>query len=224
MHSNWSIIERTRARNMRDLATELDKPQLLDILCRFLQLQLQYDDRDPEDVPLDECPFYDGSIRVYNSASSTFYAPSDVSGLHGMRREHIHCSPMWRKEGHRYDCVFVVTNPHAAGMLGLDVARVLCFFSFKYLGTEYPCAIIRWFDRVGDGPDPNTGMWKVHTRNAPDIAIIHLDTIYRTAQLIPIYWTQDIDPASIKPTQSYNKFHTFYVNKFADHHAFEIAY
>ena len=101
MHSNWSIIERTRARNMRDLATELDKPQLLDILCRFLQSQLQYDDRDPEDVPLDECPFYDGSIHVYNSASSTFYTPSDMSGLHGMHHEHICCSPMWRKEGHR---------------------------------------------------------------------------------------------------------------------------
>ena len=67
-------------------------------------------------------------------------------------------------------------------------------------------------------------MWKVHTCNAQDIAIIHLNTIYHTAQLISIYWTQDIDPESVKPTQSYNKLHTFYVNKFADHHAFEIAY
>ena len=128
MNSNWSIIERTRARNMKDLATELDIPQLLNILRRFLQSQLQDDDRDPEDVPLDECPFYDGSVCVYHSASSTFYAPSDVSGLHGMRRKHIRCSPMWRNEGPRYDCVFVVTNPHAEGMLGLDVAHVLCFF------------------------------------------------------------------------------------------------
>jgi len=118
---------------MRDLATELDKPQLLDILRRFLQLQLQHDDHDPEDVPLDECPFYDGSVRVYNSASSTFYAPSDVSGLHGMRREHIHCSPVWRKGGPRYDCVFVVTDPHVEGMLALDVARVLCFFFIQVL-------------------------------------------------------------------------------------------
>ncbi|KIM51190.1 hypothetical protein SCLCIDRAFT_33649 [Scleroderma citrinum Foug A] len=170
MDSNWSITEHTHAKNMRDLATELDKPQLLDILHRFLQLQLHHDDRDPEDVPLDECPFYDGSICVYNSASSMFYAPSD------------------------------------------------------YLGMEYLCAIIHWFDRVGDGLDPNTGMWKVHTHNAQDIAIIHLDTIYHAAQLIPIYWNQDIDPASVKPSQSYDKFHAFYVNKFADHHAFEIAY
>ena len=130
MDSNWSITEHTHAKNMRDLATELDKPQLLDILHCFLQLQLHHDDRDPEDVPLDECPFYDGSIRVYNSTSSMFYAPSDVSGLHGMRCEHICCSPVWRKQGPCYDCVFIVTNPHVEGMLGLDVAHVVCFFFF----------------------------------------------------------------------------------------------
>ena len=117
---------------MRSLATELDIPQLVDILCRFLQSQLQHDDRDPEDVPLDECPFYDGPVNVYNSTSSMFYAPSDMSGLHSMRREHMRCSPMWRNEGPRYDCIFVVTNPHAEGMLGLDVARVLCFFFFFF--------------------------------------------------------------------------------------------
>ncbi|KAI6145842.1 hypothetical protein BKA82DRAFT_3941286, partial [Pisolithus tinctorius] len=65
--------------------------------------------------------FYDGSVCVYNSASSMFYAPSDVSGLHGMHREHICCSPMWRNEGPHYDCVFIVTDPHAEGMLGLDI-------------------------------------------------------------------------------------------------------
>ncbi|KAI5980597.1 hypothetical protein F5J12DRAFT_698885, partial [Pisolithus orientalis] len=86
-------------RNMRDLATELNIPQLLNILCHFLQLQLQHDNHDPEDVPLGEYPFYDGSVCVYNSASSMFYAPSDVSGLHGMCHKHICCSSLWRNEG-----------------------------------------------------------------------------------------------------------------------------
>ncbi|KAI6016525.1 hypothetical protein EDC04DRAFT_2577382 [Pisolithus marmoratus] len=140
-----------------------------------------------------------------------------------MRCEHIHCSPTWRNKGSCYDCVFVVTNPHMKGMLGLDVACVLCFFSFKHLGTEYPCVVICWFDCVGDGPN-NTGMWVVHTCNAQDIAIIHIDTIYRAAQLIPVYASQHgTDPASIKPNESYDKFQFYYVNKFADHHAFEIV-
>ncbi|KIO03803.1 hypothetical protein M404DRAFT_144875 [Pisolithus tinctorius Marx 270] len=131
MNSNLLIIEHTHVRNMRDLATKLNTPQLLNILCHFLQSQLQHDDCNLEDVPLDEYPFYDGSVCVYNSASSMFYAPSDMSGLHGMCHEHIRCSPMWRNEGPRYDCVFIVTDPHAEGMLGLDIAHVLCFFFFQ---------------------------------------------------------------------------------------------
>ncbi|KAI6011092.1 hypothetical protein EDC04DRAFT_2871132 [Pisolithus marmoratus] len=209
--------------NTRDLAIELNIPQFHDILWCFLQSQLQHDDHDPEDVPLDECPFYDGSVNVYNSMSSTFYAPSDVSGLHGMCHKHICCSPTWRNKGSCYDCVFVITNPHTKGMLGLDVTRVLCFFSFKHLGMEYPCVVICWFDHVGDGPN-NTGMWVVHMCNAQDIAIIHIDTIYCAAQLIPVYASQHgIDPASIKLNESYDKFQFYYVNKFADHHAFEIV-
>ena len=110
---------------MRSLATKLDIPQLIDILHHFLQSQLQHDNRNPEDVPLDKCPFYDGPVNVHNSVSSMFYTPSDVSGLHSMRRKHMCCSPMWRNEGPHYDCIFVVTNPHAEAMLGLDVTRVL---------------------------------------------------------------------------------------------------
>ncbi|KAI6008635.1 hypothetical protein EDC04DRAFT_2547997, partial [Pisolithus marmoratus] len=111
-----------------------------------------------------------------------------------------------------YDCVFVITNPHTQGMLGLDVTRVLCFFSFKHLGMEYPCVIIHWFDHIGDGPN-NTGMWVVHMHNAQDIAIAHINTIYHTAQLIPVYVSQHgIDPASIKPNESYDKFWFYYVN------------
>ncbi|KAI5996391.1 hypothetical protein EDD15DRAFT_2387356 [Pisolithus albus] len=223
-NSNRLILERKRARNMQDLAIELNTPRLIDTLRRFLQLQLyRDDDRDLEDVPLDECPLYDGSVHVYNSACSTFYAPSDTSGIHGMCREYIRSCPEWRNTGPRYDCVYVVTEPRVEGMLGLDVARVLCFFSFNYLGTDYPCAIIRWFDRVGDVPDADTGMWIVRACNPENIAIIHIDAIYRAAQLIPIYAAHHIDPGSVKPHESYDKYQSFYVNKFADHHAFEIA-
>ena len=70
---------------------------------------------------------------------------------------------MWRSEGPCFDCAFVVTDPQVEGMRGLDVACILCFFSVKYLGTFYPCAVVHWFDRVEDGPDLDTGMWIVHT-------------------------------------------------------------
>ncbi|KAH7917629.1 hypothetical protein BV22DRAFT_1026041 [Leucogyrophana mollusca] len=56
-----------------------------------------------------------------------------------------------------------------------------------------------------------------------NIAVIHVDTIYRAAHLIPIYGA-DFIPDSIKYYHSYDAFRAFYVNKFADHHAFEIAF
>ncbi|KAI6155779.1 hypothetical protein BKA82DRAFT_4326792 [Pisolithus tinctorius] len=219
--------QRKRTRTVGALAAELCLPQLPNILCRFLYSQLFPTD-DLDDIALDECPPYDGSVRVYNSACSTFFAPSDLCGLYGMRREHIHSCPMWRNEGPRFDCVFVVTDPEAEGMRGLDIARVLCFFSFKYQGTLYPCAVIRWFDCMGDGPDVATGMWIVHPSynacNVPHIAIIHIDAIYRAALLIPVYAAHNINTRDIKPHDSYDTFNSFYVNKFADHHAFEIAF
>ncbi|KIM53222.1 hypothetical protein SCLCIDRAFT_139476 [Scleroderma citrinum Foug A] len=141
--------------------------------------------------------------------------------------EHICSCPMWRSEGPHFDCAFVVTDPQAEGMRSLDVACILCFFSVKYLGTFYPCAVVHWFDRW-DGPDLDTGMWIVHTgycsRNIRNIAIIHIDTIYHAAHLIPIYAAQNVDSSELRSHHSYDMFHSFYVNKYADHHAFEIAF
>ncbi|KAI6132289.1 hypothetical protein EV401DRAFT_2053882 [Pisolithus croceorrhizus] len=227
--SYLSVLERARARNVGALATKLGVPDLPNLLRRFLQSQFcPNDSRDPEDIPYHECPVYEGRIRVYNSACSTFFAPSDLSGIHGMRREYICSCPMWRNAGPRFDCIFIVTDPQAEGMSGLDVARVLCFFSFKYQGILYSCAVIHWFDRVGDGPDPATGMWVVHPgylrRNLRNTAVVHIDTIYRAAHLIPVYAAHNINSTDIRPHRCYNTFHLFYVNKYADHHAFEIAF
>ncbi|KIN96825.1 hypothetical protein M404DRAFT_162080 [Pisolithus tinctorius Marx 270] len=122
---------------------------------------------------------------VYNSVCSTFFAPSNLCGLYGMHCKYIHSCPMWKNEGPCFDCIFVVTNPEVEGMCGLDIACILCFFSFKYQGTLYPCAVLRWFDCMGDGPDIATGMWIIHPSynacNVPHIAIIHIDVIYHVA-------------------------------------------
>ncbi|KAI6155534.1 hypothetical protein BKA82DRAFT_4326700 [Pisolithus tinctorius] len=224
--------QRKHAKDVGSLAAELEMPQFPEILRHFLHGQLYpADARDPQEIPFDECPFYNGKLRIYNSTSSTFFVPSDLSGIYGMHREYICSCPMWRNEGPRFDCVFVVTDPQAEGMRALDVARVLCFFSFKYLQTVYPCAIVHWFDRVGDNPDEDTGMWIVCpsylapcTRNIQNLAAIHVDTIYCTAHLIPIYSTHNINSRDVRLHCSYDMFHSFYVNKFADHHTFKIAF
>ncbi|KAG1848126.1 hypothetical protein F4604DRAFT_1935550 [Suillus subluteus] len=160
------------------------------------------DPRDPEDIPTASCPRHEGKLQVFNSAAATFYAPSDPSGVGG------------------------ITNPDLEGMRGLNVARVKCFFSFKFNWEVYPCVLIQWFDKISDCADEDTGMWMVKPGvledGSPNLSVIHIDTVYRAAHLIPVYGPEFI-PHTLKFYHSYDMFRSFYVNKYADHHTFEIA-
>ncbi|KAG2339139.1 hypothetical protein BDR05DRAFT_977855 [Suillus weaverae] len=181
--------QRNCAQIVPDLSAELTIPHLYNLLRRFLFKQVNPDDQQsPFEVPLASCPRFNGKIQVFNSASSTFYAPSDRSGIGGMRREHIRACPLWRNEAPQYDCVFVNTDAGVEGMGGMEIARVMCFFSLTFEAVSYPCAVVHWFDKADDRPDKDTGMW---------IDLKHYD--------------------------SYDAFRAFYINKFADHHAFEIT-
>ncbi|KAH7903269.1 hypothetical protein BJ138DRAFT_976095, partial [Hygrophoropsis aurantiaca] len=140
-----------------------------------------------------------------------------------MRREHIRACPLWRKQHPRNDCVFVNTNPGLQGMQGLEIAQVLAFFSFRFETQTYPCAVIRWFKKLDTAADENTGMWIVQPGHNEDgdrnIAVIHIGTIFRAAHLIPVYGSNFIKD-DITYYNAYDSFQSFYVNKYADHHAF----
>ncbi|KAF8545906.1 Sec63-domain-containing protein [Imleria badia] len=102
-------------------------------------------------------------------------------------------------------------------MVAFDIARVLAFFAFTCReGRHFPCTIVRWFDKIGDSPDEDTGMWMVRPgylpNRSPNYAVIHLNSIYRAAHLIPVYGTDRIS-RNIKPHHCYDAFHAFYVNK-----------
>ncbi|KAG0702148.1 hypothetical protein DFH29DRAFT_805385, partial [Suillus ampliporus] len=56
----------------------------------------------------------------------------------------------------------------------------------------------------------------------PDISIIHIDCIFHTAHLVPLYGANFL-PCEIGPHDSYNVFCAFYINKYADHHSSEVA-
>ncbi|KAG1775761.1 hypothetical protein EV702DRAFT_933276, partial [Suillus placidus] len=80
------ITERKCARTVAALAIELSIPHLQELIGSFLFEQLH--PRDPHDhatIPADSFPVYDGKVSVVNSASSRFYAPSDLSGIRGMQ-------------------------------------------------------------------------------------------------------------------------------------------
>ena len=107
------------------------------------------------------------------------------------------------------------------------VVWVKLFFSFHYEGEEYPCALVEWFKKIGRSPEEQTGMWVVRPEsdnNSRKLAsVIHIDTILRGAHLLPVYGKSFL-PLRFHCTWSLDSFKSFFVNKFADHHANEIAF
>jgi hypothetical protein len=101
-------------KTLEELSIQLEEPMLREYIRRFLYDQL-YPDSElcGMDVPLDTCPEVRRSLRVkvFHSAVSTYYAPSDLSGLGGMHRERIRATPSWKRGPARYDCVFIDKDP-----------------------------------------------------------------------------------------------------------------
>ncbi|KAI5987021.1 hypothetical protein EDD15DRAFT_2372740 [Pisolithus albus] len=198
---------RNRAKTGAALAIELGIPSLPILIARFLAEQVQ-----PESDPPPRCPPpFTGRIKIFNSAIATFVAPSDPSGIGSMRRERIRATPSWQRGPARYDCVFVSTDDTQDGMLGMET---------------FPCALVRWFDRIADARDELTGMWMVAPSFLDDgshnLAVIHVDSIVRNAHLLPIFGKEYVPPL-VTCHNSLDVYQAFYVNHFVDHHAFELV-
>jgi hypothetical protein len=81
---------------------------------------------------------------------------------------------------------------------------------------------------MGNSPNSNTGMWMVEPDTPDDdgeilTSIIHLDTIVRAAHLLPVFGHEYVS-RTLSFSDTLNEFASFYVNKYVDHHAFEIAF
>jgi hypothetical protein len=105
--------------------------------------------------------------------------------------------------------MFVNTDSDTVGMRGLDVAHVQLFFSFRFCGKFYPCALVHWYSHIGDSPDEDTGMWRVHQDHnedgSPSTAVLHLDSLVHAAYLIGVYRKHFI-PKGLLPEQSLDLF------------------
>ncbi|KAG0703017.1 hypothetical protein DFH29DRAFT_982081 [Suillus ampliporus] len=214
------------------LADQIGEPELTTHIQRFLHDQLHHSDSNSEASKSgtgssSALPELYEKITLYTSAIATFFTPSDVSGIGGMRYERIHAVDTWRNGPGQYDCVFISTDPTVEGMRGFDIAQVRLFFSFKHNGVHYPCAFVHWFKHVHNSPDENTGMWVVEPETREDgtrfASVIHLDCIFRAAHLMPVFGHEFV-PTYLSYTQTLDAFRTYYVNKYIDHQAFEIAW
>jgi hypothetical protein len=207
--------ERGYPRDMESLSIYIGEPDLIYLTqdCLATQTNTTMEDL----YPL-------GTASVFHSAVATFFAPSDISGTCGWRRERIRSAPSWRGGAPRRDCAFIVEDEGMAGMAGMAVVRILLFFSVTYNGVQYPCALVEWFQRMGR--DPITGMWVVcpdRTRGRRDKTVVHLDSFLRAAHLIPVYGKQKI-PLDFDHSYSLDTFEAYYVNKYIDHHSYEVVF
>ncbi|KAK0434113.1 hypothetical protein EV421DRAFT_1909618 [Armillaria borealis] len=206
------------------LGVHIQHPTLPALIGHFLRDQLSRSHADSGSAE-DDLPIPD-RISVFHSAVATFFAPSDMSGLHGMKRERICSTPSWRKKGPCRDCAYVVEDEEKEGFKGMSVVHVHLFFSFSFEGVSYPCALVEWFKKVSRKPDEDTGMWhvKYETHGRHDtrlVTVVHLNTFFHAAHLIPDYGDKAV-PVEFSYEYSLNCFHIFYMNKYIDHHAFEM--
>ncbi|KAK7452202.1 hypothetical protein VKT23_012305 [Stygiomarasmius scandens] len=220
-------------RQLNDLAAHINQPELPIFIQHFLYNQRHLDMPDAPrgcDIPLHHCPELekDQKIFLHSSAWATFFAPSDLSGLSGMRHERIRATNSWYKGAARYDCVFMEGDTEKEGFQGLIVGRVFAFFRFRHFGRSYPCALVHWYSTVGDTPCPETGMWIVQPdfrRNGSSLLeVVHLDCLYRAAHLIGVTGDSRVPVRDFSSSDSLDAYEAFYVNKYVDYHAHEIAY
>jgi hypothetical protein len=205
---------------VHQLAAFIHQPNFPFAFRRFL-FTLNHPDQEAP-VELEDLPSFNGEVRVHHSAIATFYAPSDLCGAGGLRRERIRSTPSFH--GHeRRDTVFVVLDESKTGMEGMEIGRVLLFFSFHYRRKNYSCALINWYVHDGE-PDRDTGMWTVQLEcdvgGQPTIEVVDIDTIARGAHLLPIYGSSRL-PDDFSHHDALDSFNSFFVNHFIDHHAHE---
>ncbi|KAF9228066.1 hypothetical protein BS17DRAFT_792960 [Gyrodon lividus] len=144
-----------------------------------------------------------------------------------MWREQICAMPLWHHGPGHYDCVFVSTDDTLEGMPSMEIAHVLCFFSFVFTnGQTYPCALVHWFDHLAKELNDLMGMWMVTPsfldNCSKNLAVIHIDSIVCGAHLLPLFGVEVI-PEYVPFHNSLDLYCGFYINHFVDHHTFELV-
>ncbi len=134
---------------MSSIAEYIQQPNLSKLIQRFLHFQL-LSKSDCSDLELSThmLPAFSNKIYLHSSATSIYFSPSNPCGIHGLCREQIWVTWMWRGEFRRQDTVLVDTSKGGnvkLPMSGYIISHVLLFFSFKYAGEDFPIALVWWY-------------------------------------------------------------------------------
>lgn len=87
-------------------------------------------------------------------------------------------------------------------------------------------ALVWWYTLSDDTGrrDEATGMWLVereYRNEEPLLAVVHVDSIFRAVHLLPFFGRERV-PQGFSHSNTLDMYAMFYVNRFADHHSFEI--
>lgn len=230
LSTHLMLIVANTGRYANHIAKELSIPRFPELLKEFLHHQ---ENEDVSSLSTTTASSSYQKLHVFSSGTCVYNAQHDTSGrVVKSTQQVIHCTKSWKKGIPRYDCVFVNVNPEAPGFRGLYVGQVLFLFSIKSprgsRDPDTPCALVQWFETVGDKPCDLTGMWmvkpEVNRRSKQRaMSVIHADSIMRPAHLIPIYGKQHV-PHNLHAADSLDAFKGYYVNKFSDYHAYCLAF
>jgi len=154
-----------------------------------------------------------------------------------MRKERIRAVSRWRGGHPRFDAVLLRPNSVSEStpndeptINSFSIARARLFFSFDYNHASYECALVQDYQVVNPSLDEITGMAIVKRamrRSLPRARVVPLNDILRAVHLIPVFsqlGNKKI-PKKYKhefTLDDHQLFKQFYVNRFVDHHAFEI--
>ena len=116
----------------------------------------------------------------------------------------------------------------------MNVARVRMFFSFRHEGVLHECAAVHWFWMTDDFPDEDTGMWVVAPGRHRDpsgqtrkhvafITVINIRDILRAAHLVGVITNREVS-AKMSSYESLDTYKASFVNKYIDHHAFDLLH
>ncbi|PBK83662.1 hypothetical protein ARMGADRAFT_1048374 [Armillaria gallica] len=180
--------------NLGLLAQHLQLPELLNLVCHFLFEQIT----SRQDLNLDTDVSIDDCPKYHGKVytyTSAITTYYAPSNLPGIGRMHYRDLSTFQ---------------------GLHIACVLLFFSIWHEDILYPCMLVTWFSETDDQPCEEMCMWVVK----PDLD--YQDSILHEAHLIGVSGTTSL-PVELKHSDSLDAFQCFYVNKYADHHSYEIA-
>jgi hypothetical protein len=210
------------------LAIHLQIPSLAtliyDFLCKNKALGIN-------DMPSIDAALRTVRVYVHHSAVATFYAPTDPSGIGGMRKETIRSTPSWRGKLRR-DTVFLNHNPSLPGMRGLRIARVRHFLRLETArDRSFACALVHMWEVIGNEPDEDTGMWAARPlmsgiNCSPVLDVVSLAVVRRASHLVPIFSAERAHWIPLRHcfSTTLDTFRSFYINKWIDHNAYAIAY